>query len=833
MANIHDCLQNAMAGGELDAIRGREAQKEFDQLVARYGQSMPRAQAEATAAAHLKEASRASALSRRHKVLAQLQTQVRIKAAIDAADDPSRVLGLLLEYDAGAAGIGYRGESVRSVMDAYIRSFNNDIQTALRATGRTLTGRNRNPAMMRNIIRELHGEASGDLAAKDIADAVRRTQERARQLFNAHGGNIGKLDDFGVSHSHNVQKLRKAGFETWADSIRDRLNWQRITDHKTGQPFSVDGAPPPREVADQFLQQVWDGITTRGWNVRDPSMGVGGKALYNQRAEHRVLHFKSGDDWLAYNAAFGTADPFTAMVGGLHGMARDIAQMRVLGPNPRMGLEYAAQAAQKRANTLRDSKLEARVNRRSNLAKAMLSHLDGSANMPVNEFWASFFGGTRKALVSIKLGSAPLSAVTDLNTMRMAASAVGMNPANVIGRAMKLMGSAEARGMAAAGGYIADSLADMGAAAARFTGDTFAPELVERLSGFTMRASGLAFWTDMNRMAFQMEFAAMLGRSAETAFDDLHPQLRELFDARGITAADWDQLRQLDTVFKPKPGADFITPFHWLEHTTMPRAEAEGLAMRLQMLVEEQMEFAVPSMSIEGRALTLGDTRPGTFAGELLRSTTMFKGFALSFTFNQIRRIMAQATPQSKAMYFASMSAGLLALGAVAVQLKEMAKGRDPRPMTDGKFWMAALFQGGGLGIFGDFFASETSRAGGGLAETLAGPVVGLGSDVLSPIATGVTALVNGDETRFGRDAANFVRYNTPVLSSLWYQRVAFDRLVADQLQRILDPDAEAAWRQQERRRERDFGSATWWERGEMMPSRGPEMSNITEVPRR
>jgi hypothetical protein len=83
-----------------------------------------------------------------------------------------------------------------------------------------------------------------------------------------------------------------------------------------------------------------------------------------------------------------------------------------------------------------------------------------------------------------------------------------------------------------------------------------------------------------------------------------------------------------------------------------------------------------------------------------------------------------------------------------------------------------------------------------------------------------------GDSTYAGRDVSSLVRYNTPVLSSLWYQRAAFDRLVADQLQAFLDPEAEELWRRQERRRERDYGSATWWERGTALPDRLPDLSN-------
>lgn len=253
--------------------------------------------------------------------------------------------------------------------------------------------------------------------------------------------------------------------------------------------------------------------------------------------------------------------------------------------------------------------------------------------------------------------------------------------------------------------------------------------------------------------------------------------------------------------------------------------------MRLQMAVREQLELAIPSASLEGRARLQGTAAPGTFAGELLRSSMSYKSFSLSLMLGQYRRFQALPSPMSKAAYAASISTMLLMTGALAVQLKELAKGNDPRPMTDGKFWMAALFQGGGLGIFGDFFAAEQSRVGGGIAETLAGPVVGLAGDVLKPIASNVTRAVQGQDMLLGRDFASLVRRDTPVLSSLFYARLAYDRMVADQVQAFLDPDAERQWHLQEKKRQRDYGTQTWWDRGEFTPSRAPDLANAGARP--
>ena len=742
MANMHDCLQIAMDAGDLDRDHGIEAQRQLAKLTERYETTMPREQAEVLAARDLREATKRGRRSREHAVLNQLQTMRRIDGLIDEAPFVDLVLRNLVEFSEGS---GFRGESIKSLSDGLIRSINGALSQTLAATGRNALGNSRSKALMTDVLRELHDEATGNPVAAKLAAEIRSQQDRMRNLFNAHGGDIGEIEGYGVRHSHDAARLRRAAGgknqgievhrEAWITKTEGRLDWYRMVDKRTGKPFAREtgGAPTDRLRAHEFLTEVFDGITTGGWNKREPAFQTGGKALYNQRADSRQLHFASADDWMAYNKEFGQGDPFTSMLSGLHGLARDVAQMRVLGPNPRAGLEYAIQkATQRAAGDARDPKLTGRVERAGRRSKQMLAHFDGSANVPHNEFWGSFFGGVRQTIVAAKLGSALLSSSTDLVTVRAAAAHVGMNPNAVTIRALKLMGSGAARADLRRMGYVADTLASVGAMHSRFTGETFAPELTQRLSEFTMRASGLSFWTDMNRLAFQSEFAGFLASQAGNALQDVTPPLRKLMESRGITAADWDKLRNPKHLFVTDGGETFLSPSAWREATDLDRAEAEGLSLRLQMMIEEQMEFAVPTANLEMQSMFVGENAPGSFVGEMMRSGMMFKSFAMSLTVNQIRRFMAIETGWGRAKYAAKVMVGLTIMGGVSLQLKEMAKGRDPRPMTDKTFWAGAVFQGGGLGIFGDFFASETNRFGGGLPATLTGPVVGLGADVLS-----------------------------------------------------------------------------------------------------
>lgn len=842
MANIADCIDNAVAGGELARDKGEAAKAVFNDLVERYRDVMPETQARMLAAKDLRIATQRAARSRFHAVVNQLQTMRRINAALANADRPDLFLQSLVEY---VEGSGYTGESVASLHRGYVSSINAGLNEFLKTSGVNVLGRSRNKAMLDDVIRELHGEATGSAGARRMADAIRAQQQRMRREFNARGGDIGDLADYGVMHTHDPVAMRKATQLGWREEIKPRLDWSRIIDHTTGQPFVARAGDLPQgqaaRNADALLDGIWKNVTSMGWQTRYPSMTAGGKALYNQRAEPRLLHFKSGSDWLEYNGKFGSGDPFSSAVGGLHGMARDVALMRVLGPNPNAGLEYAAQVAQKRAQELRARGARVRniagvkvgiegiTNRAVTRTRAMLSHADGSANTPAEgyEGSAAFFGATRQYIVATKLGSALLSSATDTATMEMAASTIGMGGGRVLTRHVGLMASKATRETAAQMGWVADTLATVGSGAARYLGETFSPEITRRLADFTLRMSGLNFWTDMGRTAFKMEFSGYMARNAGQSLDRVEAPLRRLLEGRGITAADWDRLREPASLYTAPNGATFLSPHWWLEHqTALPRDQAEGLAMRLLAAIEEQVEFAIPSVSLAGKVILQADVRPGILVGELTRSGGIFKSFAMSLMINQLRRFWAQPAPMQRFAYSFKLGASLALMGALSVQLKELAKGRDPRPMDTEAFWAAAVLQGGGLGIFGDFFSASTSRFGGGFAQTLAGPVAGLAEDIATPIGSNIARAFQGQDVLLGRDLANFVRFNTPVASSLWYQRRAFDAGVADQLQLLLDPEAEVAFDRATSRAMRDYGTPLWWERGEILPSRAPDMTN-------
>ena len=206
----------------------------------------------------------------------------------------------------------------------------------------------------------------------------------------------------------------------------------------------------------------------------------------------------------------------------------------------------------------------------------------------------------------------------------------------------------------------------------------------------------------------------------------------------------------------------------------------------------------------------------------------MYKNFGITLVNTHLMRGMTQPGAKNKGRYFADLIISTTLMGALAMQLKEMSKGRDPRPMTDNAFWLAAFLQGGGLGIYGDFMFSDVNRFDRGLAETVAGPVVGFADDLRKLTIGNIVQAAQGDDTNAAREMINFAARYTPG-SSLWYSRLALERLVIDQLQLMADPKARSNMQRLETRYRNQFGQRYWWKPGEMGPSRSPNLGNIME----
>jgi hypothetical protein len=236
-------------------------------------------------------------------------------------------------------------------------------------------------------------------------------------------------------------------------------------------------------------------------------------------------------------------------------------------------------------------------------------------------------------------------------------------------------------------------------------------------------------------------------------------------------------------------------------------------------MILQETDFASPTSMLRARAAIYGKTKPGTVTGELLRSGMQFKSFAVMWGMLHMERALREMVVNGlKGASYAGMVLATMAVGgALVVQLKNMIGMKEPEPMDTPKFWGRAFVQGGGLGIWGDLLASESNRFGGGILSTFGGPAFGIAEDILRPTVGAALQRSQGKHPPIGADVSKLLTGYIPG-TSLWYTRQIWQRLVADGLQQVLDPDAHKSFRMKIEKQRHDYGNGFWWRPGQPVP---------------
>lgn len=269
-----------------------------------------------------------------------------------------------------------------------------------------------NKAGVRALVKELFGEDSGIPAAKDGAAQFKAVAEALRQRFNRGGGEIGQLEDWGMPHHHSQMNVAKAGREQWIADILPKLDRKRYT--------GPDGAPMTDQELNVFLTHAWETIATGGINKIEPGRPNGNGMRANRGNEGRQIHFKDADSYLDYQEKYGDHTPYEVMVGHISGVAKDIALVETLGPNPDHAFRLFRDIAIKEA-TLADPANAGKVQKQA-VGLENLYNMTAGKTLPVASEWlAKSFDTLRSWLTASRLGSAVISSLSDEATLYLTA----------------------------------------------------------------------------------------------------------------------------------------------------------------------------------------------------------------------------------------------------------------------------------------------------------------------------------------------------------------------------------------------------------------------------
>tara|TARA_Y100001937_G_scaffold59297_1_gene81413 strand:- start:1116 stop:3581 length:2466 start_codon:yes stop_codon:yes gene_type:complete len=819
MSTFRSCINDGVREGLIREQDANEINTMFDQLSGEYRGNMANASADARAAADTLATIRRQRSETRRRKLLQARNWRNIETILDTH---KTVFGRQDPADAAKALLGHvrdqRFSSVESRTAAVRGLALKKMDDVLASFKRNIFGSTQNKAQQKNMVRELFGENTGDTAAREMAQAFYGANEMLRKRFNAAGGAIQKLVNYGLPQIHRAEAIRKVSVDEWTDFTMRELDIEGMIDEQTGLPFNEVRL---REV----VKEIYATITQNGLNKVQPGGVLQGRAMANRRQDHRFLKFKNADAWLRYQERFGNVDAFDTMISHISSMSRDIAMMEVLGPNPLTTINAIKTALDKRVMETGKGQT------RANIAKYEIDTLYrahmGTLNAPISGFFANSMAGVRNILTSAQLGATFFTAITDLNSQSLARKFNGLPQVKTLNQMIGFINplKAKERGkLATRLGLIADHWTTIASAQMRYVGEISGPEFTRRISDLIMRGSLLSPWTQAGRWAFGQQFLGTIADNVDKSFAQLDKGVRGAFERYGFSAGDWEIIRQTELL--DYEGATFFDVQKLIERTDIDAGEAERLGTRILEMINSETEFAVPTGSMRSRNALLAGTKPGTLGGEILRSFAMYKNFAVTIVNTHLFRGVAELKNNKKGGYLAQFIITGTVLAAFGMQMKEIAKGRDPRPMDDPKFWGQALLASGGLGLYGDFLFSNINRNERGIASTVAGPVVGFGNDLVNLTFGNLLQLTQGEDTNFAAEAIKFTKNYMPG-SSLWYGRLTMERLLWDNLSTMADPKVKAKRRRLEKRQKRLYGNKYWWRPGRNAPRRGPDFDNL------
>lgn len=689
---------------------------------------------------------------------------------------------------------------------------------------------------VRDFVRQVFGENTGNARAKAAADAWLKTAEDMRQRATRAGAEIGKLDYGYIPQSHDWWKVRRSGREAWVDFILPLVDRARF--------IGDDGVPMDDAGVRSLLESSWENIVTSG-NSEESLFEVAQKVSGNnisgyKKYQHRVLHFKDADSFLEYEKRFGKGSLTGTLVAHVSKMSSDIAILENMGPRAEATFIFMKKIAESEAQNARMSeesrwKLLTKYSGWQGLTDAsiddMWAVLSGKTSVAAvnREGVAQFMSGWRNLEIAGKLGKAFISSFSDIPSYFIA---TGFNRLD-FGQGLRFLFSAygsDWRDYASRAGLIADSISsDFN----RWANDNIGQGWTSKMANATMKASFLTTFTDATRRAFGLNMMASLGKLIDKNWNALDEYDRARLQNAGITARDW-QLFQLAGTEEHR-GIKFLTlkQLKALKASeTISQSEVDALPAKLLGFIVSEGEMASLGPDLVTRAESTRRYQRGTMEGEIVRALYLFKSFPIAMMEKHWRRsqfLRRHGSFVDQLGYVAAVVVSTSVMGALSLQVQSLLNGKDARDMEDRNFWLEALAKGGGLGFLGDYLAyglSDDARYGAmsGLTN-FAGPQIGTAVEASDIIIASIGNSIYHKNTKPGVKATRLVRSHLPFLN-MWYTSTAIDRAFMNELNEWMSPGYLA---QMEKRQRRGTGQGYWLPLDRLTPSRAPGVADRPE----
>jgi hypothetical protein len=381
------------------------------------------------------------------------------------------------------------------------------------------------------LTKEIFGENTGNAEARKGAEAWKTISKELRDQFNRLGGDIGELEDWNLPQHHSQMKIVKAGRDQWVSDIFGKLNRDKY--------LNEDGTLFNDAQMYTFLRGAWETLATGGINKIEPGV-KGSSMLANRHSEGRQIHFKDADSYLEYQQAYGEKSLWGVITGHVcrsfkrDRNARSPLALIQITPLRRLLDKHLKNDA------LLDPSKSGKASEQAKRLSKLYDFVAGRVDPIVNQHLAETFDTLRNWLVSSRLGSAVISALSDEATIHLTAKVNHLPEMQLIQNELNALNMANRteENLAKRAGLGLDVMLNH---LNRWGQDNLGNTWSNKMAQTVMRMSGLEALDGARRRAFGVTYMSALGEMTRKYANlaDIDAVDHKILLSKGISDLDW------------------------------------------------------------------------------------------------------------------------------------------------------------------------------------------------------------------------------------------------------------------------------------------------------
>ncbi|MFT4271810.1 MAG: hypothetical protein QM578_12420 [Pantoea sp.] len=727
------------------------------------------------------------------------------------------------------------------------------------------------------LVKEMHGQSSGNADVSTLAKALQDVQETSRVARNDVGADIAKLENRGFANYDSRELITRAGRDEWLKtlSVADRAKamlmrtdppreWARDAWVKDAMPtyerfIGDDGKPLNDAEWKAALEDVFETKVSDGANKLEPgARGFGGGVKSRGANAPRVLHFTDPQTHWNYLQKYSDKSVMEVILDELTMASRDFGILKTFGPSAEQNFQYALDTIQQHAvSTSGGAKSVDDISAQANKMRKLFDYQSGIRNQAS---FSPLMQAARNLMTSAMLGSSVITAgATDPFIMNARASALKLDTVTPGVQTVKNLFGKQTKQAIEQLGLVTDVQA---ALVSRMGGFDTSKGVTGWLAEKNLKLSGMIALDRAHKASFGMSMLHTIGNLTRKfdSLDALKKSDYQLLADKGWTDTDWQIMRaaKLDDITERHQGmtpeAIYNVPDDAVKAAVKPQIDAlqSGVNDAIKAMGdltperEKKIRQAYADEIATGTARIIRNAKSdaaykllGVTHSEMMSAVTtasaidkfesassgeIYKSYMLFKTtpFAGVRNFIHTANDLDRMpglKFAARYIAGTTIGGAVALQLNSLLSGGDPADMTKPGFWISALLKGGSFGIYGDLVLSDQTRYGSSIAGAIGGPALSFGESLYKTTLGNAQKAIQGKDTTFAADSINTARMIAP-FASLWYTKAVFNHLILQQMQEMASPGYNA---KMEQRMQQNYNQTYWWRPGQAAPSDSPD----------